>query len=282
MIKRILGGIRRQIFVVTRERRRAADNVRAEFTQAHADLAGDFLLRRFHKCVERLTHRRKPQAVIHELRVLLRDPLLVMQKFAIQHEALKVGMREHEDRRRRSFVRLARLDADEAVFDHVHAADAVLRAHIIKLRDELEGPEFLAVKADRDAFVEFDRDNTVLEIPLFGAARPLERILRRFRIRVLEDAGLDRYAPHIFVDGIGALLRDVDGYPVFERVINLFVARLKFPFAQRRQDLKRAVKRLDRHFKTHLVVALAGTAVADRGRLLGVRDSDLLSRDAGP
>ena len=56
------------------------------------------------------------------------------------------------------------------------------------------------------------------------------------------------------------------------RVFDLFLSRLDRPLSPRRDDLHIRRKRLDGQLKANLVVALAGAAVADRVRALGLCD----------
>ncbi len=186
-----------------------------------------------------------------------------------------------EDRRGRRLVDLAALDADEPVLDVVDAADAVRAAQRVQPVDELHGLQALPVERDRDAALE--RDDDLDRGGRRGRVdRPLVDVGRRRDPGVLEDAGLDRAAPQVHVDGVGRRLRDGDLDPALGRVVDLLLARQAHPHAHRGDDLQPRVEGVDGHVEADLVVALAGAAVGDRVGALALGDLDEQLGDERP
>src|SRR5699024_6405561 len=106
-------------------------------------------------------------------------------------------------------------------------------------------------------------------------------VLRLVR-RVFEVEALVRKVPDVLVLRVVRLAVDLQRDIVRLRVLDLFLSRLDGPLSPRRDDLHIRRKRLDRQLEADLVVALAGAAVADGVRALGLRDLDKALCDAGP
>mgnify|MGYP003694610197 CR=1 FL=1 len=62
-------------------------------------------------------------------------------------------MRGHQDRDAGRLVNAARLHPDKAVLDQIDAADAVLAAEIVELRQQIDRTVLHAVDGDRLAFL---------------------------------------------------------------------------------------------------------------------------------
>ena len=87
--------------------------------------------------------------------------------------------------------------------------------------------------------------------------------------------------PQVLVLGVVRLTRDLERDVVRLGVRDLVVAALELPCTPRRDDVHLGRERLDRQLETHLIVALAGAAVADRVGALGLGDLDDALGDRG-
>ena len=121
-VGRVVGG---EVVVVERVRAAAADGHARSLEEAQAHVAGHELLRGLDEAVERLFERREPHAVVDELGPLLLDAELVVQHLTLEAQVLERLVRGDERERARNLVDLAALHADEAVLDHVDAAETV-------------------------------------------------------------------------------------------------------------------------------------------------------------
>src|SRR5262249_49365922 len=140
------------------ERRFAASDVERALPKFEADRASDALLRDFEEAVERFTQRRKPEAVVDELRIAHAERLLEVGGFAVDGEALKFLMCFDEQRAARSFVSAAGFHSDETIFDEVGAADAMLGSDFVERVEQIDRPQFFAVYGNRSAGFETDFD----------------------------------------------------------------------------------------------------------------------------
>src|SRR5215467_4397552 len=82
-------------------------------------------------------------------------------------------MRRDKKRSAGSFVRAARLHADEAVFDKVGAADAMTRSDFIERVEKIDGTKFCSVNRNRCARFETDFDFFGLVRSFFWGNCPL-------------------------------------------------------------------------------------------------------------
>src|SRR6266481_8482626 len=112
--------------------------------ESQADLAAHETLRAAHVGREVLMMRGEPEAVVHEVRVLLRQLRFEAQRLLRQHHVLERAVRGVEDDRSWCLVDLARLDPHEAVLDLIDAADTVLPTELVQALDELDALELLA------------------------------------------------------------------------------------------------------------------------------------------
>src|SRR5712691_1806452 len=181
-----------------------------------------------------------------------------------------------EYRAARRLVHAARLHTDEAILDDVGAADAVLAGDFVELFEELYGPEWNGVYADRIAFFEAYRDDDRLVRRLEGILGHDEDVLGRFLRRIFEDAALVRAVPQVTVGGVRLLRRRLHRHALGVHVGDEVFAALEFPFAPRRDDLQLGGERGVGQLEADLVVALAGAAVGDRVGAESLRDGDLV------
>ena len=86
--------------------------------------------------------------------------------------------------------------------------------------------------------------------------------------------------PQVLILGIVGFLVDLERDVMRLRVGDLLLAAVQFPEAPRRDNVHLRGERVDRQLETHLVVALARAAVADRVRALLQRNlNDALGDD---
>ena len=197
-------------------------------------------------------------------------------------------MRLVEDGAAGRLVDAAALHADQAVLDQRPDADAVAAADLVEQRDELVAAavELLAVHRDRDAGFEVDGH---VSRPGW-APSPAARSSSGTRPSSARRPGCSISAPSWLMcqrlrswrvdlllglrDRDAVLLRVVDGGLAVVRSSELRVL-------PRRDDLQLGVERHVGQLEAHLVVALAGGAVADGVGAGLLRDSDLvLARSA--
>ena len=95
-----------------------------------ADGAGDTLVDAVHVGVEVAAQRLPPLAGVHEVAPLAVQVVLELVLVDRADEALELGMRGEDDRGGRDLVDVAHLQADDAVLDVVHDADAVAAADV--------------------------------------------------------------------------------------------------------------------------------------------------------
>src|SRR6185503_19536560 len=93
--------------------------------EVQAHLTGDEPLRLVDERVERLAQRRVPQAVVDEFGVPDLEPLLLAGEVALVGDRFEIGVRLDERETGRTLVRLAALDADAAILDHVETATPI-------------------------------------------------------------------------------------------------------------------------------------------------------------
>ena len=198
-----------------------------------------------------------------------------MQRLAIEAQRFELAMRGDEQSAAGCFVRAARFHADETIFDNVHAADAIGCGDFIQLIEQRERREFLAVHGDGIPGFEADFDGRGLVGRFRGRDDPFPHVFGGRVGRIFEHAALVAQVPDVAVAAVDVFLGLIDGDVVRARVFDGIFARIDFPFAPRRDDLKVGCERFGGQLKTDLVVALAGAAVGQRVRADFPGDLDL-------
>ena len=105
---------------------------------------------------------------------------------------------------------------------------------------------------------------------------------RRLRPRVLEDAALERDVEEIAVGGVRPVRRHGHGDVVAPRELDQGRPRIEVPLAPRGDHREIGRERRVRELEAHLVIALAGRAVAHRVRPFPPRHVDLRLGDERP
>ena len=101
-------------------------------------------------------------------------------------------MRREQDRAPGRFIHAARLHADEAVFDEIEPADAIVVAELVEGSEQRRGAHRLAVDRDWIALLETDLDNGRLVRRVLGMNGARVDISRRFFRRVLQNLAFGR------------------------------------------------------------------------------------------
>ncbi len=197
---------RGEVFAVQAERRLAPHRRAGALVELHADRAGHLFLRLGYDSVQGLTQRREPLPEVDELCVAVGDLLLVVQRLAVQHQALQLVVGGVQDRAARRLVHAARLHAHQAVLHHVGAADAVDAAQLVQPRHQLDGAAGHAVDALRDALLEVDLHVLRLVGSLLRRAGQHEHVLVRLVPRIFQDAALVADVPDVAVAAVDRAL----------------------------------------------------------------------------
>ena len=201
-----------------------------------------------------------------------------MERHAVEAEVLELTMRVVEDGSARVLIDAAGLHADEAVLTDIDDADAVARADLVELGEELDRAELLAVDADRNALFKVDGYILRFVCSILRRFRDEEHAVVRLVRRILEVGALMGEVPDIAVHGVRLVLRR-DGDAVLLRVLDLRGTGVEVPLAPRSDELDVRRERFDRELEAHLVVALARRTVGDGVSTLFLRNLDELLRD---
>ncbi len=100
--------------------------------------------------------RAKRQAVVDIVRILLGDEGLKPLGRLGEDKRFQFSVCLMKDGRGRRFVKLARLDADQAVFHMIDPPDAVLAPGLVELVNKRDAVHLLPIESDRAAFVKLD------------------------------------------------------------------------------------------------------------------------------
>ena len=115
------------------------------------------------------------------------------------------AMRGQQDRAAGRFIDPARLHADEAAFDQVEPADAIVVAEAVEPRQQRRGRQCLAIDRHRVAALEIDGDDRRFVGRVLGRNRALVDIFGRLGRRVLEHFPFGRRVQQIGVDREGRI-----------------------------------------------------------------------------
>ena len=262
--------VRRQRGLILREWRRASDDADVPVEQLHANSTSDALLDARDERVERIPRGSEPSTVVHQIGVHVGDDVGRSREIAARDEALEITVRRMQHRSRRRFIDLACLDPDNSVLDHVDPADAMVASDRRQRVHELDERHRDAVYRDGNALGESHLD--------------VQRVHRRTR-RARESArrsrpappARDRQAHRTEPTGPRDSCRccctgSVAPVMAMPRARAKEVPRRGSSPITRRCETSARDQRADRKLESHLVVALRGPAVRDRGCTLHPRD----------
>ena len=171
-----------------------------------------------------------------------------------------------QDRTAGSLVHAAALHAHQTVLDDVQQTDAVLAADLVQVLDQLDSAHLLAVNSSGDALLEVEGEVGRGVGSLLGGNAQLEEaglIVLRLVGGVLEVETLVAQVPQVLILGVVGLTVDLQGDVVCLGVVDLLVTALDVPLTPGSDDGHIGAESLQGQLETHLVVALAGAAVAD-------------------
>src|SRR5713226_2205334 len=184
-----------------------------------------------------------------------------MRGFAIHGERFQFAVRGDQQGAAGSFVRAARLHADEAIFDDVGAADPVLRSHFVQRIQQLDCARFRAVHGDRETGFKADFDFRGFIRRFFRGDDPLPHGFVGGIGGIFELAAFVAEVPDVAVAAVDIFFALLHRDIVFLRVGDGVFAGIDVPLAPRRDDLQIGGNGFVGEFETHLVVAFAGAAV---------------------
>src|SRR5690606_21665678 len=198
---------RRDVLVVEGELGFATDGDDVALVELETDGAGDALLGLVNEGLQGLALGGEPEAVVNELGVFRDERVAQVLDLAVEGEGFELLVRLHEDGAARGLIDAAALHADEAVFNDVNAADAVLAAELVEGLEDLAGGELLAVDGHAVALDEVELDILGLVRRVLGGDGKLEHGLvvlgGRVEPGILEDAGLVGDVEKVAVHRVG-------------------------------------------------------------------------------
>jgi len=168
-----------------------------------------------------------------------------------------------EQRSAGGLVHTAGLHAHQTVLHHVRNAHAVARGDFVAGFQQLHRVHLLAVDGHRNALLKVNGHIFRLVRRVFRIFADQRQIARRLVGRIFQIASLVREMPDVAIHRIRTILLHRDGDAARVGILDFLFAGLDIPLAPRRDDRHVRRKRLDGKLKTHLIVALAGAAVAD-------------------
>jgi len=128
------------------------------------------------------------------------------------------------------------IHSNEAIFDEVGAADAVLRGDFVECIEQNHGAEFCAVHRDGSAGLESNFDLFGF-VGAFSVKRPIATSLRSERCGIFEFTAFVAEVPDVAVAAVDIFLALLDGHVVLLRVGDSVFARVNVPLAPRCDDL---------------------------------------------
>ena len=173
------------------------------------------------------------------------------------------------------FINTAGFHTDQTVFDHIIKTDAVSAAQLVEFHNNGSGRHFFAV--DRYRFAFFKGNGYIFRLigRLLGGYTKLQKagfVVLGLVGGVFQIQSLMRKVPQVLILGIVGFpvdfQRDMMGFRIFDFLFTGF----DIPFAPGGDNLHIRRKGFNRQLEPHLVVALAGAAVANGVRALCQRD----------
>ena len=227
----------------------------------------------------------EPLAVVHQVREVHRQLALHVGGVLVYRNHFQALVCLIQNRAAGGFVDAPVLHADQPVLHDVQKADAVFPAQLVELADNVAGLHFLAVHRHGDAFFKVDGHISGLVRGRHGADPHLQKALLLILGLVggvLQVQALVAQVPEVFILGIVRLPADFQGDLVGLGIVDLLVPALDVPLPPGGDDGHLRGEALDGQLKPDLVVALAGAAVGDGVRPLGLGDFHQLPGDDGP
>ena len=243
------------------------------------------LLRLERKGGQGLPQRGEPFAVVDQIGKVHRQLLLHVLGVLVDGDHLQHLVGPVENGAAGGLVHAAVLHAHQPVLHDVQQADAVGPAQFVELADDVAGLLLLAVDGHRPALLKVQGD---IGSGIGGHGRGNAHLQEAGLVilglagRVLQVQALMAQVPQVLVLGVVGLTADLQGHVVGLGVVDLLVPALDVPLPPGGDDLHLGSKTLDGQLEPDLVIALAGTAVADGVGPLGLGDLHQALGDDGP
>src|SRR5450830_446380 len=158
LVERVAGVVRREVEVVQARVAAPTRHGGPSAVQHDPDVTRDVALGVRDEDVKGLLQRREPLAVVDQLGPALAHGPLEPRLLTLDRDVLELLVCGDESHGAGRLVDLARLDADEAVLDHVDPPDALRARAAVHLLDGLERCDRHPVKSDRHTLLERDDD----------------------------------------------------------------------------------------------------------------------------
>ena len=189
-----------------------------------------------------------------------------MRAFLIQSDGLQNIDSLVQDGTAGGLIDAAALHAHQTVLHDIQQADAVLAAQLVQVFHQLHSAHLLAVHGGGDALFKVDGHIGGLIGSLLGADAQLQEaglVVLGLVGGAFQIEALVAQVPQVLVLGIVGLAVDLQGDVVSLGVVDLLVTALDIPLTPRSNDGHIGAQGLEGQLKTHLIIALAGAAVAD-------------------
>ena len=256
------------IFRVEREDGACAGANQIALVEAQSDLAAHGALCARKEGLQGFAERCEPLAGIEERGILFAERASGGKGIAVEHQGFQAPLCLEQNCDAGNLVNAARLHADDAVFDDVKDADAVLAADFVQLAEQIGELHALAVKAHRHAFLKADAKQGLGVGRLLRRDAEPEKFLKHGLLRgIFEFQTLVGAVPEVSVVRIG--MARVKGK------VNAFLATVgelvlagaegpEFRHAPGCDDLEFGGESFHAQLKANLVVALSRRTVANR------------------
>ena len=202
-----------------------------------------------------------------------------MGAFLIQRDGLQHVDGLVQDGTAGGLVHAAALHAHQTVLYDIQQTDTVCTAQLVQVLHQLHSAHLLAVHGSGDALFKVDSHIGGNIGCLLGADTQLQKaglIVLRLVGGAFQIQTLVAQVPQVLVLGVVGLAVDLQRDVVCLGVVDLFVTALDIPLAPRSDDGHIRAEGLEGQLKTHLIVALAGAAVADG--ICALLDGDICQR----
>ena len=161
------------------------------------------------------------------------------------------------------FVCAAGFHTDQAVFNDVGAADAVLRRNFVEHVEKINWTELRAVDAHRGASFKADFDFFGFVRSFFRRGGPLPHGFMGRIGGIFEFAAFVAEVPDVAVAAVDVFLALLDLHVVFRGVGDGVFSRIDVPFAPRGDDLNVWRNSFVGQLETDLIVPFSGAAVRE-------------------
>jgi hypothetical protein len=298
------------VFAVEAEGGLASGGHDVAFVEFQSDLTGDGFLAFGDEGLQGVALGGEPEAVVDELGVFGDEGVAQGHDFAVHGEAFDLAMANVKDGTAGGFVDAAAFHADEAVFDHVDAADAVATAEAVEQLHDAEGGvegvavllsdrgdaegggefgEFGVLEADGVAFFEEDFDVFGFVRGVFGGNGEDVHVTHfgdgAIEPGVFQHAAFEADVEEVAVHGVGLLDGSGDGDALLFGIGDHFGATGELGaevfHAPGGHDFEFGGEGGGGEFEADLVVAFAGGAVGEGVAVFSAGDVDHAFGDDG-